>query len=139
MSDRPPDLPLFVYGTLRPGLRNHARFLAGRCERARPAVLAGTALHDGPGYPFAVPDPAHRVHGDLLAPRPEEYAGVLAALDRLEGCHPDGSGLYIRIELPVTPAGGDPVSAWVYLAGPAWTARLRTTPALIPSGDWTQP
>lgn len=136
MRDRPPVLPLFVYGTLRPGLHNHARYLGGLCESARPAVLAGVALHEGPGFPYVVPDPGRRVHGELLTVRPDAYRSVLAALDRLEDCRPDGSGLYVRVRMPVTPAAGEPVDAWVYLAGPAETARLRAHPALIPSGDW---
>ncbi|MDH6137708.1 gamma-glutamylcyclotransferase (GGCT)/AIG2-like uncharacterized protein YtfP [Kitasatospora sp. MAA4] len=130
-------LPFFVYGTLRPGLLNHARYLAGRCETARPAVLEGAALHEGPGYPYAVLAPGQRVHGDLLTVRPADYPQVLAELDLLEECRPDGTGLYVRVRLPVTVApGAERVDAWVYLAGPAESARLRAAPAPIPSGDW---
>ncbi|MGC0313874.1 gamma-glutamylcyclotransferase family protein [Kitasatospora acidiphila] len=137
MSDQ---LPFFVYGTLRPGLHNHARYLAGRCTRIRPAVLSGAALHDGPGYPFLLPDPAHRVVGELLTLRAAQYPRLLALLDELEGCRTDGTGLYVRERLPVTVRGtGLAEPAWVYLAGPAATARLRERPALIASGDWTLP
>jgi gamma-glutamylcyclotransferase (GGCT)/AIG2-like uncharacterized protein YtfP len=139
-----PPLPLFVYGTLRPGLRNHARHLAGRCLAARPAVLPGAALHEGPGYPFAVLDatPGRAVRGELLTVRPDLFAGTLDELDELEDCRPDGTGLYVRLRLPVLLTGphgaaGGTVPAWVYLAGPEQTARLRVRPALIPTGDWT--
>ncbi|WP_035796693.1 gamma-glutamylcyclotransferase family protein [Kitasatospora mediocidica] len=137
-------LPFFAYGTLRPGQRNHAQYLGGRCEAVRPAVLDGAALHRGPGYPYAVLAPGQRVHGDLITVRPADYPAVLAALDDLEDCLPDGSGIYVRLSLPVTVqpravrpgADARQVDAWVYLAGPAESARLRAAPAPIPSGDW---
>ncbi|MFF7634830.1 gamma-glutamylcyclotransferase family protein [Kitasatospora sp. NPDC008050] len=166
MTDRP--LPFFVYGTLRPGQRNHAHFLGGHCARIQPAVLAGALLHEGPGYPYLVADPdsRRRVLGELITVRPGDFTPVLAALDLLEGCRPDGSGHYIRLPLPVTvtasasastptaatattttdasagPPAPDPaeqVTAWVYLAGPEQAARLRAHPAPIASGDWTHP
>ncbi|MFJ9770965.1 gamma-glutamylcyclotransferase family protein [Kitasatospora sp. NPDC101157] len=132
-------LPFFVYGTLRSGGRNHALHLAGRCAGILPAVLDGAALHDGPGYPYAVPDatPGRRILGELVIVRPGAYAGVLADLDRLEDCRPDGTGLYLRRRTTVRTAAGERREAWVYLAGPAAAARLRARPALIASGDWT--
>ncbi|MDH6118376.1 gamma-glutamylcyclotransferase (GGCT)/AIG2-like uncharacterized protein YtfP [Kitasatospora sp. GAS204A] len=134
-----PVLPLFVYGTLRLGQRYHARYLGGRCERIERAVLAGATLHEGPGYPYAVadPDPGRLVHGELITVQPAQFGQVLATLDELEECHPDGTGLYVRLRLPVTlDASGERVPAWVYLAGPKPAARLRERPAPIPSGDW---
>ncbi|GAA1949685.1 gamma-glutamylcyclotransferase family protein [Kitasatospora viridis] len=130
-------LPFFAYGTLRPGLRNHQTFLAGRCALIRPAVLDGLALHDGPGYPFVLPEPGRRVIGDLITVRPAAYRQVLAELDELEGCRADGTGLYLRERLTVRVGGADE-PAWVYLAGPAAAARLRAHPAPIASGDWTR-
>ncbi|MEV0532450.1 gamma-glutamylcyclotransferase family protein [Kitasatospora sp. NPDC050463] len=139
-ADQPGALPFFVYGTLRTGGRNHAVHLAGRCAAVRAAVVDGAALHDGPGFPYAVPDatPGRRVIGELITVRPGAYAAALTALDRLEDCRADGTGEYVRARLAVrTPAGGTE-DAWVYLAGPAVAARLRARPALVPSGDWTR-
>ncbi|MER5351436.1 gamma-glutamylcyclotransferase family protein [Kitasatospora sp. NPDC002551] len=133
-----PALPFFVYGTLLTGERNHARFLAGRCAGVRAAALEGAALHDGPGFPYAVPDPApgRRITGELVTVRPAAYPAALAALDRLEDCRPDGLGTYVRERLAVRTEDGAAADAWVYLAGPAVAARLRAHPALIASGDW---
>ncbi|WP_307806325.1 gamma-glutamylcyclotransferase family protein [Streptomyces sp. FH025] len=131
-------LPFFVYGTLRTGGRNHAVHLAGRCADIRPAVLEGAALHAGPGFPYAVVDPApgRRIVGELVTVRPGSYAGALVALDRLEECRADGTGLYVRRRMTVRTAAGELREAWVYLAGPEAEARLRVRPALIVSGDW---
>ncbi|MEU6235760.1 gamma-glutamylcyclotransferase family protein [Kitasatospora sp. NPDC047058] len=131
-------LPFFVYGTLRTGGGNHAVHLAGHCADVRPAVLDGAALHDGPGFPYAVPDsaPGRRIVGELITVRPGTYGPALAALDRLEDCRADGTGEYVRERLAVRTADGGTADAWVYLAGPAVAARLRAYPALIPSGDW---
>ncbi|MGW1172576.1 gamma-glutamylcyclotransferase family protein [Kitasatospora sp. NPDC002543] len=138
MSASEEALPFFVYGTLRSGGRNHAVHLAGRCADIRPAELEGAALHEGPGFPYAVPDPApgRRVLGELVTVRPGAYAGALETLDRLEDCRPDGTGLYVRRRLAVRTAPGELRDAWVYLAGPRAAARLREQPALIESGDW---
>ncbi|MEV7771308.1 gamma-glutamylcyclotransferase family protein [Kitasatospora sp. NPDC086791] len=149
MSASEEELPFFVYGTLRSGGRNHAAHLAGRCAAIRPAVLDGAALHEGPGFPYAVLDatPGRRIVGELITVRPGAYTGALAALDLLEECRADGTGLYVRRRMAVrtaavgatavrTAVAGAPQDAWVYLAGPAAEARLRERPALIASGDW---
>jgi gamma-glutamylcyclotransferase (GGCT)/AIG2-like uncharacterized protein YtfP len=130
-------LPFFVYGTLRPGHRNHARYLGAHVLRCRPATLADTALHAGPGFPYALPAPGRTVLGELITVRPAAYPVVLATLDQLEECLPGGDGLYVREPRTVTlPATGEAVAAWVYLAGPAVAAELARHPALIESGDW---
>ncbi|MFJ2577807.1 gamma-glutamylcyclotransferase family protein [Kitasatospora aureofaciens] len=136
MSDEA--LPFFVYGTLRSDGHNHVTHLAGRCADIRPAVLEGAALHDGPGFPWAVPDPTpgRRIVGELVSVRPSAYAGALATLDELEGCRADGAGLYVRRRMVVRTEAGEAREAWVYLAGPAAAERLRARPALIVSGDW---
>ncbi|MFF8449494.1 gamma-glutamylcyclotransferase family protein [Streptomyces leeuwenhoekii] len=133
------ELPFFVYGTLRPGGPNHALFLRGRTRAEEPARLTGAVLYDGPGYPYAVEEPGGGpVRGDLVTPRPEEYAGLLAALDRLEGCTPGGRHhLYDRVAREVTcERDGRTVRAWVYVAAPALAARLRARGTPIAGGQW---
>ncbi|MEV0448327.1 gamma-glutamylcyclotransferase family protein [Streptomyces sp. NPDC050600] len=122
----PADLPFFVYGTLRPGAYNHDRFLLGRTGAEEAAVLPGALLHDGPGYPFAVPG-GGRVAGALLTAAPGRYGELLRVLDRLE--EPAG---YERVVREVVRSGdGAYVPAWVYVAAPG--APLGP---VIPSGDW---
>ncbi|WP_328871193.1 gamma-glutamylcyclotransferase [Streptomyces sp. NBC_00287] len=132
----PVTLPFFVYGTLRPGEPNHDVFLRGRTLKEEPATLNGALLYDGPGYPYVVEEPGARVRGELITARPEEYADLLRALDRLEDYAPgDPRNLYERVEREVL-TGSRRVRAWVYVAAPAVAARLRAHGKLIETGDW---
>ncbi|MCX4810895.1 gamma-glutamylcyclotransferase [Streptomyces sp. NBC_01239] len=134
----PPPLPFFVYGTLRPGEPNHDLFLRGRTHSEEPARLHGAALYDGPGYPYAVDAPGAVTVGELVTARPESHPQLLRELDRLEEYAPgDPHNLYERVEREVTrDTDGTAVRAWVYLAAPAVTARLRTHGRPIEGGDW---
>ncbi|MDQ0601909.1 gamma-glutamylcyclotransferase (GGCT)/AIG2-like uncharacterized protein YtfP [Streptomyces canus] len=131
-------LPFFVYGTLRPGEVNHDLFLRGRTGSQEPGRLDGVVLYDGPGYPYAVEEPAGAVRGELVTALPEAYDDLLVALDRLEEYAPgDPRNLYERIEGDVVrDADGVSVRAWVYVAAPAVAAELRARGKLIDSGDW---
>ncbi|MFF4014158.1 gamma-glutamylcyclotransferase family protein [Streptomyces sp. NPDC001843] len=133
-----PTLPFFVYGTLRPGEPNHHVFLRGRTRSAEPARLPSAVLYAGPGYPYAVEEPGATVQGELVTALPEAYAGLLAALDRLEEYAPgNGRNLYERVERRVVrEADGTSVRAWVYVAAPPVAARLRERGTRIEGGDW---
>ncbi|MFJ3664942.1 gamma-glutamylcyclotransferase family protein [Streptomyces sp. NPDC090106] len=134
-----PQLPFFVYGTLRPGEPNHDRYLRGRTRTEEPGRLTGAVLYDGPGYPYAVEEPgAGTVHGDLVTALPDAYAELLLALDALEEYRPgDPRNLYERVEFPVVRAAdGRAVPAWVYVAAPAVAVRLRARGSRIATGDW---
>ncbi|MEV6052009.1 gamma-glutamylcyclotransferase family protein [Streptomyces sp. NPDC052107] len=131
-------LPFFVYGTLRPGEPNHDLFLRGRTTSEEPARLRDAALYDGPGYPYAVERPGGEIRGELITARPESYAELLAALDRLEEYTPgDPRNLYQRVARNVTrTTDGTTTLAWVYLAAPRVAARLRAEGTPIEDGDW---
>ncbi|MFG2473731.1 gamma-glutamylcyclotransferase family protein [Streptomyces fagopyri] len=132
-------LPFFVYGTLRPGEHNHDLFLRGRTLSEEPARTRGIVLYDGPGYPYAVEEPAGVVRGELVTARPETYGELLGALDGLEEYVPgDPRNLYERVVRDVTRADGTAARAWVYLAAPAVAARLRAHGRLVPGGDWRE-
>ncbi|MEU5216525.1 gamma-glutamylcyclotransferase family protein [Streptomyces sp. NPDC020807] len=119
-------LPFFVYGTLRPGAYNHDRLLLGRTVAEEDARLPGALLHDGPGYPYAVPG-AGTVAGALVTAAPEAYGELLGVLDRMEF----DAGYERAAREVVRERGGREVTAWVYTAAPG----TRVGP-LIPGGDW---
>ncbi|KES05575.1 hypothetical protein BU52_18815 [Streptomyces toyocaensis] len=131
-------LPFFVYGTLRPGERNHDLFLRGRSLREEPGRLGDVTLYEGPGYPYAVEEPGGVVSGELVTALPEAYAGLLADLDRLEEYVPGGPrNLYERVAREVLrDADGTSVRAWVYVAAPAVAARLRARGKPVAGGEW---
>ncbi|MET9417187.1 gamma-glutamylcyclotransferase family protein [Streptomyces klenkii] len=131
-------LPVFVYGTLRPGQAHHGRLLRGRTVAEEPARLRGAVLYEGPGYPYAVAEPGGEVRGELVRVAPGAYAAVLASLDELEGCAPDGTGeMYVRVVRPVLPGGGGgAVRAWVYLAAERTARRLRASGTRVTGGSW---
>jgi gamma-glutamylcyclotransferase (GGCT)/AIG2-like uncharacterized protein YtfP len=133
-------LPLFVYGTLRAGEANHAAMFRGRTKIVIPAVLNGAVLYDGPGFPYAVNADGGRVLGELVHPLPELYNEVLADLDHLEEYLPDAEdSLFVRVARGTRTEDGEPVLAWVYLAGPVEEERLRVSGRIITSGDWRRP
>ncbi|MFC4472108.1 gamma-glutamylcyclotransferase family protein [Streptomyces xiangluensis] len=130
-------LPIFVYGTLRPGEPNHEPFLLGRTVSEVPGRLKGAVLYEGPGYPYALEEAGGVVCGELITPVSEEYGQLLLALDRLEDYAPgDPRNLYERVARDVVLGDGTTVQAWVYLAAPAVAARLRVRGKLIEGGDW---
>ncbi|MFN8482927.1 MAG: gamma-glutamylcyclotransferase family protein [Anaerolineae bacterium] len=124
-------LPLFVYGTLRPGGAAFGRialFVRG-IERAR---LPSHDLYDLGAYPMALPG-AGVVVGELLTLHSETYTYALHRLDRYEGYDAaQDDGLYLRRRVTVTTAEGQAVAAWTYLG----TAESIADRPPIPSGDW---
>ncbi|NEB04300.1 gamma-glutamylcyclotransferase [Streptomyces sp. SID13726] len=131
-------LPFFVYGTLRPGEVNHDLFLRGRVRSEEPGRLTGAVLYDGPGYPYAVEETGGAVAGEIVTPRPDAYAELLAALDELEEYTPgDPRNLYERVAREVLrTADGTSVRAWVYVAAPSVAVGLRARGKLIEGSDW---
>ncbi|MFF7050018.1 gamma-glutamylcyclotransferase [Streptomyces griseorubiginosus] len=130
------NLPVFVYGTLRPGQCNHDDYLAGRYRQAVPAIAPGHVMY-AQDVPI-VSDGDSSVTGDLIFLRSEVYDDTLRRLDRLEGTADSGGpGLYcrvIRAVLTVRSDGGG-VDAWIYHATPATQQRFHGAPRVL-SGDW---
>jgi gamma-glutamylcyclotransferase (GGCT)/AIG2-like uncharacterized protein YtfP len=119
---------VFVYGTLRPGSWNHARwlapFLAGPC---RPARVTGHVLHHLDGLPYVVPGDGVVV-GDLADLDPAREDEAMANLDELEGVD---VGHLER----ATATLDDGQRALLYVAGPLVLDRLGPA-TLVEHGDW---
>ncbi|MBS0206018.1 MAG: gamma-glutamylcyclotransferase [Planctomycetes bacterium] len=114
MSDVQSDskLPLYVFGTLRRGHRNH-HFLDGRYDRMIPAELRGyQRLHEL----MIAECPGGVVDGELFHLQRAVYDATLAGCDELEEI-PPGSLVgdeYQRKAVTVHTADG-PVQAWAYV------------------------
>ncbi len=130
-------LPIFVYGTLRPAASNFG-VVEAWVETAQPATMAGLQLWHLGSYPM-VCEGVGRVRGELLALDPSRYEEALARMDRLEGVDgaapgvPGPLGYWRARRTAILPGcGGSPPEAWVYLGLPE-VARRGTR---ILSGDW---
>src|SRR5262245_59894495 len=103
-----PQLPLFVFGTLRRGEPNH-HCLAGTYERWLPATLCDyvrfVAEH---GFPAIVSSGGDFVEGELYFILPDAYARTLARCDELEEIPPGETvgPLYCREQVTVETTEG---------------------------------
>jgi gamma-L-glutamyl-butirosin B gamma-L-glutamyl cyclotransferase len=122
---------LFVYGTLRAGMRN-ASILRG-AKRIAPVAWATGILYDtGEGYPGMV-EGAGKVTGEIYQVSQKQ----LRWIDRLEDYHGPGypDNLYERIVCDVqTPEGSLKAYTYVYRK----REELKEKGIWIPSGDWCQ-
>lgn len=126
-------LPIFVYGTLRPGHglarvwqhRGHARYDGE-------ARLRGFRLVSGGAFPFALPDGGKDAFavGTLIFPDADQYDAVLERMDAIEGVPHFYDRLMVVVQLPE-----HPVKAWVY--SPVNPAGYADLPA-VPGNDWNQ-
>jgi gamma-glutamylcyclotransferase (GGCT)/AIG2-like uncharacterized protein YtfP len=125
--------PLFVYGTLLPGERNYARFLAGRTEAETPAWARGELwLVESEDYPYLVPG-SGEVTGCLITLPATGFARIIQTIDRLEDFTPGQprQSLYLRHLVLVTTMSGE-TQAWTYV----WNRRER--PGFrLESGDFS--
>lgn len=138
-------LPIFVYGTLRPGYGNYEWALQGKTYQEVSAKIYGFTMFNGPGFPYmtyARPDlrvDATSVTGTLVWLDPVEYDWILQALDHLEGfiepAHPDN---HYECIITIVEANEQPVEAYAYVATPYLMDRLweHREEDIIPSGDW---
>lgn len=96
---------VFVYGTLKKGYGNHERILNGLIGYK--ATAPDIALHDGPGFPFAVRNADAVAIGELYIVDDNQ----LNAMDALEG-HP---GWYKRELTHIILENHERCDGWVYL------------------------
>jgi gamma-glutamylcyclotransferase (GGCT)/AIG2-like uncharacterized protein YtfP len=125
------DLPLFVYGTLRPD-GSAWRRIADLVRVIGPATTAGTLFDTGQGWPAATfldapPRSSPTVRGHLVAARgPEQARALFERTDRYEGV----PMLFTRTSVQVHGPTG---RCWA--AGYAWAGG--SPPGVpIPDGKW---
>lgn len=109
-------LPVFVYGTLRPGGKNYPRYLEGRTVREMPATAEGELFFVAEGgYPYVVPGTGE-VQGELVEIDPALYGETLRDLDGLEEYDPkdEAGSVYLRRRTSVRLADGKVAEAWIY-------------------------
>lgn len=111
-----PQLPLFVFGTLRRGEANH-HCLAGRYDRWLPATLNDFKRTQTPhGYPGIVPAAGNSLAGELFFIRTDLFAQTLSRCDQLEDIPPGQlvGRYYRRAQVTVETAEGQ-FLAWAYV------------------------
>lgn len=127
-------LPVFVYGTLRPGQKNYARFLAGRTTEELPATVPGHLyIAEEGGYPFLQPGEGW-VIGTLMVLAPDQYVTTLKQLDHLENYDPENeaTSLYLRRRTKAILTDDSRAPAWVYYWNRPWLIGRR-----IKNGDFS--
>jgi gamma-glutamylcyclotransferase (GGCT)/AIG2-like uncharacterized protein YtfP len=128
--DRPPHHPdatpivYAVYGTLMEGQPN-SWLVDGLGEFGPRVEIVDADLFDVGGFP-ALRIGSGTVKAQLWRPYPEWRDEALKRLDQLEGCRPDGHGMYVRRPLALA----DGTAATVYI----WNRPGQLAPIL--SGDW---
>ncbi|MDZ4075253.1 MAG: gamma-glutamylcyclotransferase family protein [Hylemonella sp.] len=124
----PPDLHVFVYGTLRRGEANDInRLQPAPCYLGQARI--GGVLYDLGPYPGLLLDGTEPVLGEVYAITPE----LERQLDVIEEVAPVPSGEYARRHVELV-LDGRPLRCLVYEIDPA---RVRGRPR-ITTGDWLQ-
>ncbi len=125
-------LPLFVYGTLRPGEANFHHYLQHRTSKIQAARVRGRLYWIPRGnYPYLT-EGEDQVFGEVVWVKPEVWTSVLKAIDRLEEYDPDdeASSWYLRRIVVTRLTDNSTLRCWTYL----WNRPRQGT--LIMSGDW---
>ena len=127
-------LKVFVYGTLKPGGVNYARYCDRKVKSEIPAYIKGILCHLPVGYPAMI-EGEGKVKGFLLT---FNNYNALNALDRLEGYQAQrASNLneYYRYLVPVYNLENNLIDkAWAYFMTPAKVKQYQGT--IITSGYW---
>lgn len=66
LAGAPNTIPMFVYGTLRPGGALHDSWIADAVIDSEPATATGYALRNAGPFPLMVPTGGEVVYGDIL-------------------------------------------------------------------------
>ena len=126
-------LPLFVYGTLRPGEQYHNRLLGDHIDRVESALIQGGLVqHLAGNYPCLVRGEGS-VAGELVWIQPEVWPKLIEAVDRFEEYSPLDmeNSMYRREQVEAKLGCGKVILAWTYV----WNQAEMPGPVIV-SGDW---
>lgn len=133
-KDEMTKIPVFVYGTLRPGLENYKRILQNKTASEIPAAMKGKmySVNTELSYPCVI-EGEDTIQGELMVIKEEYYWDVLKDLDWLEDYQEDDEegSLYLRRLREVNLQNGEKAIAWVYLWNRGVSEEL-----YVKSGDW---
>ena len=133
MKPEPSTLKVFVYGTLKPGEANYARYCDGYVESQTSAYVRGVLYALPAGYP-AMTEADNKVKGVLLS---FKNSNILDSLDRLEGYRSGrASSLneYYRRLVWVYSLSDDPIDkAWAYFMT---LEKIKQYQGVLVSSNW---
>jgi gamma-glutamylcyclotransferase (GGCT)/AIG2-like uncharacterized protein YtfP len=132
------EYPVFVYGTLRSGMRNHYILRDMYKGKGHEAITTGVMYHNG-SIPYLY-EGDEIVKGELFYLKPKSYKRAMNRLDSLEGFNGEGDIRYnhynrklvdVQVEDTVT-------QAWCYFANESsgWSKKDRMT--RIVDGDFVR-
>jgi gamma-glutamylcyclotransferase (GGCT)/AIG2-like uncharacterized protein YtfP len=136
-TELPHELPIAVYGTLRPGCGND-QLWKGLAEPIDDSnlLIFGYRLVSFGAFPYAIPDPDEVSIGCLLVARPGCWPELIRRCDRLEGVPVH----YIREEALVQRANHTTEFAWIYTPA-GWEEQRgwrNREPRQVPLNDWAK-
>lgn len=129
-------LPVFVYGTLLEGFRNHELYVKPYRHEAVTAEISGELFHLPTGYPGLLAG-SDLVKGSVLRFFPDDYDVALAGLDELETYYGPGDprNEYDRLEVCAKLCGGEK-EMLVYVYRYVDEAYVRGKGTHVKNGDW---
>lgn len=123
-------LPVFVFGTLRPGQGNDRTYEGvAWAEHDGTARLADHRLVSNGAFPYCIPAPGETTTGCLIVTDEKHWPHAREAMDALEGVPVH----YDRVRCVVEVDGYRQVDAWYYVPTD-WEGYAHLTP--VPGNDW---
>ena len=116
MPHGPRQLPLFLYGSLKPGGEGFVEFLAGRLVSVCDGSIRGRILPaKEENYPRLVPGEG-RVEGVLVEVQPCLWRRLIRDLDHYENYYPRNPdhSLFVRRKTRARLESGEEIEAWTY-------------------------
>lgn len=132
-------MPVFVYGTLRPGCGNYSWALEGKTVQEQEGFLPGTSMYSNGGFPYVIEDGGEGVVGTLIDIDPNALNDTMSQLDMLEGMShglEDDMNHYNRYQRFIQIADKYFVKAWVYMPPKVDYDRIREVNTHLEDGDW---